>query len=389
MSQSNKETDGKEPEGGRLRFPVQTAAPPKKVLDEMLAECLRDKNRLIELPIEIPRFPEPFRLTVEIELNGERAIWNLYAGEGAANRTLWTYALRDTDMIAEVLSLSVTTPPPPAGDTPLQSSGPPADSAFTSGGWPDAIKSQPAPAPAQESAPPRQQAPAATQGKVKESAAAPQPYPDQNQPNIMLGHILVDSGLIPEPILDAALSLQEMVRQSTLTPDEATDALRKMHARGADLQEVVAEIKKRRQEKPPADAVDLLRQSGLVSDQDIVKARQVMEQLRKAGLDSAQSNENGQILLDLLRLAGFISDEDIRRAATHSSNRPPDILKTLLSSGSIDSLSFEVASRFVKHVRLGNFRQDQAVIALHYSQRMRTNFQDTVHSMGWTVPAES
>lgn len=405
MSQQKKDTEKKDPESARLRFPTLTQAPPKKVLDEMLAECLRDKNRLIELSIEIPKFEEPFRLTVEMELHGERVIWNLYAGEGANVRTLWTYALRDTDMISEVLSLSVSSPPPPAGDSVMQNSGEQDMGSIAAFDWPDSVKAgalqdwasegATAAQPAATAAPPPAAAapPPATKSQkkpeAKESMPEPKPFLEKDKPNIMLGQVLVDSGLIPEPILNAALSLQEMVRQSILSPDEATEALRKMHSRGADLDEVVAEVKKKRGEKAPADAVDLLQRSGIVSDQDINKAKQVMEQLRKAGLDSEKANENGQILVDLLRLAGFISDEDIRRAATASSNRPPDVLKTLLSSGAVDSLCFEVASRFAKYVRLGTFKQEQAIIALHYSQRMRTGFEDTVHSMGWKVPIES
>lgn len=380
MSQSKKDIEST---SNRVRLPVQTSTAPKKVLDEMLSEVLKNPARLMELPFEIPGSAEPLRLTVEMELGGERPIWNFYAGEGANTRTLWTYALRDTDMISEVLSLSVSSPAPASSQ--------PAAAAST--GWPDSIRSQAAPPPVKESPPAGQPAAAYSQAKpveqVSASIAEPKPFLETNQPNIMLGHILVDSGLIPEPVLDAALSLQEMVRQGGLTPDEATDALRKLHSKGVDLQDVVAEVRRKRHEKPPADAVDLLRKSGLVSEQDIIKAKLVVEQLRKAGLDSAQGGDIAKVLLDLLRLAGFVSDDDIRRASTAGSNRPPDICKALLSSGTIDALSFEVASRFVKHVRHGTFKQEQAVIALHYSQRMRTGFEETVHSMGWKVPIES
>jgi hypothetical protein len=443
----------------RLRLPVRTEAPPKKVLDEMMSECQRNPSRLIELPVEIPGFAEGFRLTVERELGGSRPIWNLYAGEGATNRTLWTYTLTDTDMICEVLSLSVSSPPPPTPDVPLTAPSAPPQPEITAGAWPAEIANsepsvwkQGAP-PSVKPTPPPAAAPAEKLGAAKEEIkpiySETVPLMDKAGPNILLGQIMVDSGLLPEPVLDAALSLQEMVRQGNLTSDDATDALRRMHKHGISLQDAIDAVKQKKQDKSPADVVELLRKSGIVSDDDISKARNVVEQMRKAdlqddrgrekdktaepirkaslegdkapekdkivepvrksgheddkgaekgkiaeqirkaGLEGDKGAENGKILLDLLRLAGFITDEDIKRASTAGSSRPSDVCKSLLSSGAIDALLFEVASRFVKHVRLSTFKQEQAIIALHYSQRMRTNFEDTVHSLGWKVPIEN
>lgn len=377
----------KEAESPRHRMPTQADIPAKRAVDLMLAECQNSPGLLVELPIELAGAAEPFCLTVELEPTGNRPVWTLYVGAGSQSRSVWTYMIKDTDMISEVLSLSLDSGAPPM---------PPAEGAPAAQPVPASTRSEQAgldrswDTPGDASASfvagidlspgrsayqsPAESAPAAGSG---------------DGPNILLGHILVDSGMIPEPVLDAALTLQEMVRQKTLTPDEATEALRKVHSRGSDLRDVVAEIKHERQQKPPADAMQLLREAGLVSEQDILKARQVVEQLRKAGLDSPHAIDNAKTLLDLLRLAGFISDEDIRRAATTITSRPTDICKALLNAGTIDSLAFDVASRFVKHVRLGTFKQEQAIIALHYSQRCRTDFEETVHSLGWQVPIES
>ncbi len=349
----------------RHRLPAQSSAPSKKLLDEMLAECLQSSGELIELPVKVPDSLELLRLTVELEPGGVRAVWTLYAGEGESSRSLWKYAIRDTDMIAEVLSLSMSAKtlaepaqlPPAAEPTAKVTSG------------------------QQDSVP--------TGELVSSTAALHEPYSQTDMPNILLGHILVDSGLIPEPVLDAALSLQEMVRQNSLSAAEATDALRKVYSRGADLQEVISEIKRKRGGELSPNAVDLLRQAGFINEQDIAKAKHVVELLRKAGFDSPKANDNAQTLLDLLRLSGLIRDEDIRQAATSASNRPTDICKALLSADKVELLSFEVAARFVKHVRLGTFKQEQAVIALHYSQRCRTGFEETVHSLGWQVPLEN
>src|SRR5579875_1012801 len=356
MSQSKKDTEA----STRHRLPAATSAPPRRLLDEMLSDAQRSPGRLIELPLDIQGAAEPFSLTVEIEPAAERPVWTLYAGEGASSRVLWTYVLRDTDMICEVLSLSVgaaggSPPPPPPVETEWrepEAAPPPARDARPA--------APPEPPPAVEPPPAARQAGRPQQGQS----------PAAGEQNVLLGHILVD----------AALSLQEMVREGALAPEEATEALRKVNTRKAPLEVIVEEIKGKRKPPEPHDAVDLLRQAGFVSEDDILKARSVVEQLRRAGLDSAQGGDLARELLDLLKLAGFVSDDDIQRASRASSNRPVDVCKALLSSNTIESLTFEVASRFVKHVRRGSFKQEQAVIALHYSQRCRTGFEETVHS---------
>jgi hypothetical protein len=337
-----------EPDNRRHRMTVQHATPERKLIEEMLTEVQRSADRLIELPIEIPGFPEPFMLTAEREMGGDRPIWTLLSGQGAGRTEHWSYTFSDTDMIHEILSLSLSTPPAATG------SGVEAKSMVD----------------------------------VKDSLLDPLPFLEKNQPNILLGHILVDSGIIPEPVLDAALNLQELARSGELDGDEATETLRTMHVHGVDLQEAVASIKSKRQKKATPDAVDLLQKAGYVNEQDISKAKTVVEQLRKAGLDTAQGAELAKSLIDLLKISGLIGDQDLKRSAVAAADYPLDMCKALLSSGAVDSLTFEVASRFIKHVRRGQFKQEQAIIALHYCQRCRTGFEETVHAMGWQVPSE-
>ncbi len=341
MTQSTNESDSR-----RLRMTVQRSIPERKLIDDMLLEVQRSADKLVELPIEMSGSAELFMLTAEREMGGDRPIWVLYSGQGATRTEHWSYTLSDTDMIYEILSLSLATPPPAAAT---------GEAAKFDG---------------------------------QDGLMDPLPFLEKNQPNILLGHILVDSGIIPEPVLDAALSLQELAKSGELDADEATETLRVMHAQGLDLMDAVASIKSKRQKKAPPDAVDILQKAGFVNEQDISKARTVVDQLRKAGLDTAQGAETAKALIDLLKLSGLIADEDIKRSAVAASNHPLDICKALLSSGAIDSLTLEVASRFVKHVRGGQFKQEQAVIALHYSQRCRTGFEETVHAMGWQIPVE-
>lgn len=375
-------SDKKEPtKGTRERLPVKKYCPPQDVVHDMWLRARKAPGRLIELPIEVDDC-EPLCLTVETDDQGERPQWNLYAGVGAS-RVLWNYLLSDTEMIHEILTLSVSSvgpvvkePPAPAVEQKSEPGEPARD--VQAAGHDPAAKATSG------------HGPAVTPASAAKSKSELESYAQKNTPNVLLGHILVDSGLIPEPMLDATLSLQEMVRQSKLTPDEATDVLRKLHSRGPSaLDDVIAEIKRKRLDEPPTDAVNLLKQAGFVSDADIIKAKHIVEQLRKAGLETSQGDEIAKSLVDLLKVGGLVTDDDVRKAVTVSSSKPIDICKALLSSGAIDALCFDVASRFVKHLRRGTFKQEQAIIALHYSQRSRTGFEETVHSLGWKVPIES
>ncbi len=381
--------DKKEPtKHTRERLTVQTAAPPQDLIYDMWWRAQRAPGRLIELPFDVPGC-QTMTLTVETNIDGERPQWTFYSGDGV----LWSYVLSDTEMIWEILTLSIT----PAGGQ--SSSREPSAPLPTKPITPAKVSATPAAAPAKESrssapepaaAPPTK--PAAAKPKESGKNVSPVSYIQQGVPNLMLGRILVDSGLIPKDVLEAALNLQELVRKSGLTPVEATDVLRKVQTQGKKIEQVIAELKGQEYsvpEPPKSDAVDLLKQAGFVSEQDIIKAKHVAVQLQKAGLDSPKGAETAKSLLELLRLAGFITDDDIRKASASSSNNPTEICKALLSSGAIDALSFEVASRFVKHVRRQTFKQEQAIIALHYSQRSRTGFEETVHALGWKVPIES
>lgn len=389
--------DKKEPtKHSRERLTVQTAAPPRDLIYDMWWRAQRAPGRLIELPFDVPGC-QPMTLTVETNVDGERPQWTCYAGDGV----LWSYVLSDTEMIWEIITLSITPsessiadaskPLPTRPASPTKLSDPPAAAPAAASG----SSAAPSPAAAKERNPSQSSAAPAKQAekpKEKSKSVEPVSYVQQGVPNLMLGRILVESGLIPKDVLEAALNLQDLVRKSGLTPIEATDVLRKVQTQGKKVEQVIAELKGQEYvepEPPKSDAVDLLKQAGFVSEQDIIKAKHVIVQLRKAGLDSPQGAETAKALLDLLRLAGFITDEDIRRASASSSNNPTEICKSLLSSGTIDALSFEVASRFVKHVRRSTFKQEQAIIALHYSQRSRTGFEETVHALGWKVPIES
>ena len=59
--------------------------------------------------------------------------------------------------------------------------------------------------------------------------------------NILLGSLLCDAGLITTPTLEAALKVQELVREEKMMPEQAVEALSKLHDMGANIGEYLTE----------------------------------------------------------------------------------------------------------------------------------------------------
>jgi len=166
----------------------------------------------------------------------------------------------------------------------------------------------------------------------------------KQQPNILLGHLLTESGLLLEPTLDAALKLQEMVRNDSLTPAQAIEALRKAQARGIAVSEAAAGVQA--QSRPPSDArmaIDLLKQAGLITEEEILS---VMKITRGKG----------------------------------------DLDKVLVAAKKVDAVTMEAAQQCWPLIRDGRMKPEQAIIALHFCNRSRVGFAEAIRELGWELP---
>jgi hypothetical protein len=163
----------------------------------------------------------------------------------------------------------------------------------------------------------------------------------KQKPNLLLGRLLVESGAIPEGLLEAALKLQEMVRIESLTPDQSIDAMRRAYHRTA------AETK--------ADTGD------------------------------AGDSSEGKLVSELLYEAGIISREDIEAACKLKAKRGGE-LEILISSGKIDKLVQDAAVSCLRFMHKGCIRHEQAVIALNYCSRSRVVLREAFIDLGWDYP---
>lgn len=164
----------------------------------------------------------------------------------------------------------------------------------------------------------------------------------KEKPNLLLGHLLVESGAIPVGLLDAALKLQEMVRTESLTPSQSIDAMRRAYHRTAADEKAVH----------TADASD---------------------------------SSEGKLVSELLYEAGIVSREDIE-AATKLKVKRGGELDILRSSGKVDKLLQESAFSCLKLMLGGRIRHEQAVIALNYCYRSRVELREAFVDLGWSFP---
>lgn len=162
----------------------------------------------------------------------------------------------------------------------------------------------------------------------------------KDRPNLLLGRLLVESGAIPEGLLEAALKLQEMVRTESLTPTQSIDAMRRAYHRTA--------ADEKREIKPT---------------------------------DSSDSSE-GKLVAELLYEAGIINRDDME-AATRLKVKKGGELDILKSAGKIDARLQETALTCMRMMMRGRIRHEQGVIALNYSYRSRVDLRQTFVDLGW------
>jgi hypothetical protein len=166
--------------------------------------------------------------------------------------------------------------------------------------------------------------------------------------NEPLGQVLVKSGQVTRNLLDLALKLQEMVDNGTLRPLDSAEVLRQINSKDISIAQAVAEL----------------------------------------GLLKTESHETIR-LGELLKLGGFITENDLQESLKLALKNNALIGKMLLISGSIEEEMLHAALRCQFLLREGFLREEQAIVALHYCQKMNCSIDDAMEELGWTVPTRT
>jgi hypothetical protein len=160
--------------------------------------------------------------------------------------------------------------------------------------------------------------------------------------DIPIGELAMDPS-VPQPCVDAALKLQEMVLKGHFSDKVAVVALR------------LAAMN-----------------NGVLDDTVITRAKSECTPI---------SNDAARQAAALLKQAGLLTDADINAAEGATEKHDNSFAAALISSGKIDKLVLEAAQECQPLIADGRMRPDQAIIALHYCHRSRASLKDAIEDL--------
>jgi len=236
-------------------------------------------------------------------------------------------------------------------------------------------------------------------GPAPMSAPAPQAEPVtkmnidyhllDKRPNLLLGSMLTGAGLISEPTLEAALKLQDLIRDERMSPERAPHVLKRLHAMGGNIDQyltpddtsleppsLTGAPAKPKKPAPPAakPAAGAPKPSGGPSP-------------AAAGAGAPGGpKRNLKPAFDLLQTAGILSEEDINVALEVRKKHGGDLVGILEAASKVSRKTVDAAFICLPLIREGLLKVEQCIIALNYCSRMRVGFDEALDEMGWQNP---
>jgi hypothetical protein len=160
-----------------------------------------------------------------------------------------------------------------------------------------------------------------------------------------IGQIFLQTGLTKPEVLDAALSLQELVANNSLNPLQAAHALKQVALQRHSLAQALAEIQSAKIEPDdPFRLGSILQAAGIINHDDIKKALDL-------------SVRNSALFGRMLQGAGIIND---------------------------DMLNSSLRAQFL--LREGVLGMEQAIIALNQCRQTGQTLDQVIQQLGWTFP---
>jgi hypothetical protein len=187
---------------------------------------------------------------------------------------------------------------------------------------------------------------------------------------LQLGKLLVDSKLITQSTLDAALKIQELVEDGQVPPENAPNALNKWHTKGAAIHEF-ANLPELEADQP----------------EDKKRARiDSIPEVSKLPISPPKSAAEARGAFDVLKKSGILTEEDIKAASEVRKKHGGDIIQILQSAGKLDKFTFEAAVTSLPLIELGLMKMEQIGIVMQYCSRMRVDFDSAIDELGWQNP---
>lgn len=200
--------------------------------------------------------------------------------------------------------------------------------------------------------------------------------------NVMLGTLLVEAGLVTSPTLNAALKIQELVRDEKMDQEQAYDALKRLHSMGASIDDYLS----------PTDF-----KAGKVASSKPKPAPGQTGGGGSAPSASASSGSKGPAVdpekqremhatFDLLQKAALLSETDLKSAQAVRSKHGGDMVQILKSAGKLESKTYDAALICIRLIHVGKMKVEQCIIALNYCSRSRVGFDEAMEELNWPNP---
>ncbi len=290
----------------------------------------------------------------------------------------------------------------------------------------------PVPAPAPTPAPAPQPTPIFTPGQSTfgsggfggNSSASPLVTPEitnfidlinKGTPNLLLGHLFVEAGIVPNRCLDAALKCQELVRHGKLTNEQAVLALKRAAELGGILDDDIvawaqdpegararsranasnqlgsrpqsqphqAQVPPQQHVSPPQPQHHQPTQPRQTQPQPQPQPRPSQPQSAPGPGAYTQSRDNPamQKVIELLKQAGLVSEADVETARKVRSKHGGELAQILVSAGKVSAQTLDAASQCQELVTNGRLRIDRAIMTLHYCERMRAGLKEAFEEL--------
>lgn len=196
--------------------------------------------------------------------------------------------------------------------------------------------------------------------------------------NILLGTMLKEAGLISDPTLEAALKLQELVREEKMSVDKAPEVLKRLHAMGSSIDQYLTKG-------------DFDKSAGASFASTPKPAAAPAKPAPQAGQNQGQGQPAGQGrdlkgAFDILQKAQLLTESDLTTAMNVRKKHGGDIVQILEAAGKVNSKTVDAAVTSLPLIREGLMKIEQVIMALNYCERMRVSFDDALEEMGWQNP---
>ncbi len=182
-------------------------------------------------------------------------------------------------------------------------------------------------------------------GKIEMDRVSPQGTIHSFVVDTPLEAVLVEAGLISNAVWRSLLQLQAAIRNQEMSKDDAVEEFKKRHPPSEAVKNKAASVEreKRVAMSPPLSAVDLLKQAGIVTEEDIEKAR-TLDQDKGAKLE-----------------------------------------RHLITMGKLDTKTVLASYQCMTMLTQKRLKVEQAIIALNFCQRSRVDFTDAMKELGWEL----